>query len=76
VKLQLKVSRREIAGFSWIEVMCAPIDEEGGHTSYLLLAGEREGEVGTFPESNYRMTTAEHRREIAALLQKDGLRIT
>jgi hypothetical protein len=75
MNLLLKVSRQSVAGHSWIEVQHAPVDDVGGHTSYMLLAGEREGEVSTFPESNYQMTTAEHRREIATLLEADGLHI-
>jgi hypothetical protein len=75
MNLLLKVSRRAVAGFSWIEVVGAPVDDDGGHTSYMLLAGEHEGEVSTFPESNYQMTTPEHRRDIAALLAADGLHI-
>jgi hypothetical protein len=73
--LQLKMSRRSVAGFSWIEVVGAPTDDAGGHTSYMLLAGEGEGEVSAFPDQNYQLTTLEHRREIAALLAADGLRI-
>jgi hypothetical protein len=75
MKLPLEVNRRTVAGHSWIEVTHAPVDDEGGHTSYMLLAGEREGEVSAFPESNYRMTTPEHRNVVAALLEAEGLRI-
>jgi hypothetical protein len=73
--LSLRVGHRTVAGVSWIEVKHAPIDAQGGHTSYMLVAGKHEGEVLAFPTFNYLLTTPEHRAEIAALLAKDGLHI-
>jgi hypothetical protein len=48
-------------------VQLAPVDDQGGHTSYMLLPHD-PGRVVPFPSENFHLTTAAHRRVIAAWL--------
>jgi hypothetical protein len=56
-----------------IHMEWAPCADGVHHTSYLLVATERDHVVAPFPAYNFALTSAEHQAEVRRLLADRGL---